>query len=192
MAPSHHPECPDGAPSDDPAAFKAHSLSGGGSGLVQSVFRSPARPRTWVPPRRGSCAAPPSEKRSALSRVISRCKEAWQMRSLRRASASSPVWEGQAATPARRSPLACSHSKLLTSYLPRVPPRERTRADHRLLVGGYWSGAFHRWVSYTEQAPLVRHVVGWEPVDEREARAVPVFRWRRQRQPIKVFGLPLR
>jgi hypothetical protein len=40
-----------------------------GSGLVQSVFRSPARPTVWVPPREGSCAAPPSEKRSTLSHM---------------------------------------------------------------------------------------------------------------------------
>ena len=30
-------------------AFNAHSPGGGGSGLVQYVFRSPARPPAWVP-----------------------------------------------------------------------------------------------------------------------------------------------
>jgi len=48
------------------ARFNAHSTGGGGSDLVQSAFRSPARPPTWVPPRWRSCAAPPSEKRSRL------------------------------------------------------------------------------------------------------------------------------
>ena len=65
-APYRRPEFPDGAPADDQGAFNAHS-PGGGSGLAQPVFRSPARSPTWVPPRRGSCAAPPSERRSTLS-----------------------------------------------------------------------------------------------------------------------------
>ena len=37
------PECPDGASAKDAAAFNAHSPGGGGSGLAQHVFRSPAR-----------------------------------------------------------------------------------------------------------------------------------------------------
>src|ERR1700677_2262305 len=69
MAPNRYPECPDGSPAKGPAPFNAHSRGGGGSGLVQSVFRSPARPPAWVPLREGSCAAPPSEKRSTLSRA---------------------------------------------------------------------------------------------------------------------------
>src|SRR5260370_42306785 len=60
------PRCPT---SKSPGASNPHSPSDGGSGLVQPVFRSPAR----IPPaestRKGLCAAPPSEKRYTLSLV---------------------------------------------------------------------------------------------------------------------------
>src|SRR5260370_42427964 len=46
--------------------FNAHSRGGGGGGLVQYVFRSPARNPARQSSRRGSCAAPLSEKRSSL------------------------------------------------------------------------------------------------------------------------------
>jgi hypothetical protein len=69
MVRNHRPKDPDGGLAKGPDAFNAHSPGGGGSGLVQPVFRSPAR----IPPaesrRRGSCAAPPSEKRYTLSRL---------------------------------------------------------------------------------------------------------------------------
>src|SRR5438270_376380 len=68
MAPDRHPGCP-GAP---PANVRGHSTPitlRRGSGLVQPVFRSPAR----VPPaestRKVLCAAPPSEKRYTLSDI---------------------------------------------------------------------------------------------------------------------------
>src|SRR6267143_1201709 len=68
MAPDRHPGCPGAPPENVRGAFNAHSPGDGGSGLVQPVFRSPAR----IPPaessRRGLCAAPPSEKRYTLSR----------------------------------------------------------------------------------------------------------------------------
>src|ERR1700724_2872808 len=35
--------CPEGASAKDAAAFNTHSPGGGGSGLAQHVFRSPAR-----------------------------------------------------------------------------------------------------------------------------------------------------
>jgi hypothetical protein len=50
-------------PSKDPAAFNAHSPRDRGSGLVQPVFRSPARISDAESTRYGPCAAPPSEKR---------------------------------------------------------------------------------------------------------------------------------
>jgi hypothetical protein len=62
------PESPDEASAEDPAAFNAHSPSGTGSGLVQHVFRSPARIQQPIPAER-LCGAPPSEKRSTLSRI---------------------------------------------------------------------------------------------------------------------------
>src|ERR1700680_3518744 len=37
------PGCPKGASANDAAAFNTHSPGGGGSGLAQHVFRSPAR-----------------------------------------------------------------------------------------------------------------------------------------------------
>src|SRR5208283_5632462 len=46
--------------------FNAHSRGGGGGGLVQYVFRSPARKPARQSSRRGSCAAPLSEKRSSF------------------------------------------------------------------------------------------------------------------------------
>src|ERR1700674_909097 len=52
-----------------PRPFNAHSPGAGGNGLVQYVFRSPARNPPIESSRRGSCAAPLSEKRSSLSRV---------------------------------------------------------------------------------------------------------------------------
>ena len=62
------PECPDGASAKDAAAFNTHSLGGGGSGLAQHVFRSPARiqPRSpeWGPVRRAA-------KRKTLYVIIS-------------------------------------------------------------------------------------------------------------------------
>jgi hypothetical protein len=48
--------------------FNAHNPGGRGSGLVQPVFRSPARIPAAESTRRGLCAAPPSEKRYTLSR----------------------------------------------------------------------------------------------------------------------------
>ena len=63
MAPNRHPECPDGAPAKGPAAFNAHSPGGGGSGLVQSVFRSPARPHPGAPAER---LVPRAAKRKTL------------------------------------------------------------------------------------------------------------------------------
>jgi hypothetical protein len=42
--PAHCPPgCSDGALAKDAAAFNTHSQGGGGSGLAQHVFRSPAR-----------------------------------------------------------------------------------------------------------------------------------------------------
>src|ERR1700674_1244406 len=49
-----------------PRPFNAHSPGAGGSGLVQYVFRSPARNPARQSSRRGLCAAPLSEKRSSL------------------------------------------------------------------------------------------------------------------------------
>jgi hypothetical protein len=56
--------CPTGK---RPGAFNAHSPGDGGSGLVQPVFRSPARIPAAESTRRGLCAAPPSEKRYTLT-----------------------------------------------------------------------------------------------------------------------------
>jgi hypothetical protein len=46
--------------------FDAHRLGAGGNGLVQYVFRSPARIQTVRSSPRGPRAAPPNEKRSSL------------------------------------------------------------------------------------------------------------------------------
>src|SRR5258707_14297203 len=54
------PRCPT---SKSPGAFNAHNPGDGGSGLVQPVFRSPARIPAAESSRRGLCAAPTSEKR---------------------------------------------------------------------------------------------------------------------------------
>jgi hypothetical protein len=43
MAPNPCSERPKRRPTRKPAVFNAHSPGGGGSGLVQPVFRSPAR-----------------------------------------------------------------------------------------------------------------------------------------------------
>src|SRR5215469_9345688 len=56
------------APSALPMAFNTHS-SARGSGLVQHVFRSPARLPAPAEAHGGACAAPPSEKRYSLSWV---------------------------------------------------------------------------------------------------------------------------
>jgi len=56
-----------------PAAFNAHSWLGG-SGLVQHVFRSPARLPLPAATPRASCAAPLSEKRSSFEKRSSLCK----------------------------------------------------------------------------------------------------------------------
>jgi hypothetical protein len=42
-APDRHPGCPGAPTSKSPGAFNAHNPGDGGSGLVQPVFRSPAR-----------------------------------------------------------------------------------------------------------------------------------------------------
>jgi hypothetical protein len=60
------PNVPVSASSPLPSAFNAHSSDRRGSGLVQHVFRSPARPLFWVTTDVGSCAAPPNEKRCTL------------------------------------------------------------------------------------------------------------------------------
>src|ERR1700719_4648979 len=49
--------------------FNAHNPGDGGSGLVQPVFRSPARIPAAQATRRGLCTAPPSEKRYTLSHI---------------------------------------------------------------------------------------------------------------------------
>src|SRR6266404_6308789 len=51
-----------------PGAFNAHNPGDGGSGLVQPVFRSPARIPSAESTRKGLCAAPPSEKRYTFKR----------------------------------------------------------------------------------------------------------------------------
>jgi len=62
-----------------PRPFNAHSPGAGGSGLVQYVFRSAARNPPIESSRRGSCAAPLSEKRSSFGDTTlareSRCIE---------------------------------------------------------------------------------------------------------------------
>src|ERR1700719_2770087 len=60
------PRCPT---SKRPGAFNAHNPGDGGSGLVQPVFRSPARTPSAESTRKGLCTAPPSEKRYTLSRI---------------------------------------------------------------------------------------------------------------------------
>src|SRR6267142_2815900 len=67
MAPDRHPGCPGAPPANVRGTFNAHSPGDGGSGLVQPVFRSPARIPAAESSRRGLCAAPPSEKRYTLS-----------------------------------------------------------------------------------------------------------------------------
>jgi hypothetical protein len=57
------------ASAKDAAAFNTHSPGGGGSGLAQQVFRSPARIPASEAGRKGLCAAPASEKRYSLSIV---------------------------------------------------------------------------------------------------------------------------
>jgi hypothetical protein len=56
-------KCPDTATAKDPPAFNAHSQGGGGSGLVQSVFRSPARIPITDP--RGKSCAPRRQAKNA-------------------------------------------------------------------------------------------------------------------------------
>src|SRR5215467_15631061 len=56
------------APSALPMAFNTHS-SARGSGLVQHVFRSPARLPAPAEAHGGACAAPPSEKRYSLPAI---------------------------------------------------------------------------------------------------------------------------
>jgi hypothetical protein len=58
-----------------PRPFNAHSPGAGGSGLVQYVFRSPPRNLPIESSRRGSCAAPLSEKRSSLCKIILSIRE---------------------------------------------------------------------------------------------------------------------
>src|SRR5437763_9159767 len=69
MAPDRHPGCPGAPPANVRGAFNAHSPGDGGSGLVQPVFRSPARIPAAESIRKGLCAAPPSEKRYTLSYI---------------------------------------------------------------------------------------------------------------------------
>src|ERR1700687_121897 len=66
---------PGAPPAKRPGAFNAHSPGDGGNGLVQPVFRSPARIPTAESSRRGLYDAPPSEKRSTLSRINRRARE---------------------------------------------------------------------------------------------------------------------
>src|SRR5208283_650488 len=61
---------PVGTSAKDAAAFNTHSPGCGGSGLAQQVFRSPARIPAAESRRHGLCAAPASEKRYSLSRVV--------------------------------------------------------------------------------------------------------------------------
>src|SRR3954454_24073491 len=56
-------DCPVVVTAKDAAAFNTHSPGGGGSGLAQQVFRSPARIPASEAGRKGLCAAPASEKR---------------------------------------------------------------------------------------------------------------------------------
>ena len=56
--------CADDAIPGTVARFNAHSLGDGGTGLVQSVFRSPARPPPWVP--QGKPRAPRRQVKNAL------------------------------------------------------------------------------------------------------------------------------
>jgi hypothetical protein len=56
----------------------------------------------------------------------------------------------------------------------------------------YYSRRGFGWVAYSEPVPLLRHdVVDWEPVDQIEARAIPLSRVKRAyRKPMVVLGLP--
>src|SRR3954453_22912821 len=63
-------DCPLVASAKDVAAFNTHSPGGGGSGLAQQVFRSPARIPASEAGRKGLCAAPASEKRYSLSGIV--------------------------------------------------------------------------------------------------------------------------
>ena len=68
MAPGRHPGCPGAPPANVRGAFNAHNPGDGGSGLVQPVFRSPARIPSAESTRKGLCDAPPSEKRYTFKR----------------------------------------------------------------------------------------------------------------------------
>src|SRR6266436_3176782 len=70
MAPDRHPGCPGAPPANVRGAFNAHSPGDGGSGLVQPVFRSPARIPAAETTRKDLCAAPPSEKRYTLRKTL--------------------------------------------------------------------------------------------------------------------------
>src|SRR4051794_14340027 len=104
---------------EQPRAFNANR-PGGGSGLVQPVFRSPARVPAWVSSRGESCAPPPSEKRSSLS-----C--------LTLEEGGVPTPQGGKATLAWRSPDAACHliRKNLRQIVFRItvsaPEESRTR-----------------------------------------------------------------
>ena len=65
--PTHRTKSPRSrAPPSDPGPLNAHSPGAWGSGLVQHVFRLPARPPAADPSHRAPRAAPPSEKRYSL------------------------------------------------------------------------------------------------------------------------------
>ena len=59
-------ECSDDASAKDPAAFNAHSLGGTKSGLVQHVFRSPARIQAFDRLSRGEACAPRRQAKNAV------------------------------------------------------------------------------------------------------------------------------
>jgi hypothetical protein len=58
------PKCPSNAPARDPAAFNAHRLGTGASGLVQHVFHLPARIPIAEP--LGETCAPRRQAKNAL------------------------------------------------------------------------------------------------------------------------------
>jgi len=67
MSPLRRPLRTNGAPAEDPAAFNAHSSGTSGSGLVQSVFSSPARTQSRCQP--ADACAPRRQAKNALHYV---------------------------------------------------------------------------------------------------------------------------
>ena len=109
----NRPRCPDGAPAKDPAAFNAHSPGGGGSGLVQHVFRSPARIPTAEPPRGGPCAAPPSEKRYSFN------EKRYSLSPIRKAARGNPPSPSIWPPPPNRPATGLSSSRIPIRKAPR-------------------------------------------------------------------------